>query len=1077
MKRKLWIMLALATLIAALWCGTAFAAERRVSGTVNVSTLPDHCSVILTGDTTLVVDVDKTLESIMGEDYALTIHGDHDLSIYSDNGGIYVDSFQSTLGGTLSFDMNHGSTIHAAPWDAAIMTNDDLSISGNVVVEGTNWGGGFQSKNGDIDVSGSLTSHTTNPAFLASEGNVHLSGDIYLHISSYMVATIIAHNDVVFSSGSLTIFQRGGIRSTSGNIVLNGEVNISINNHVASGVIHYDNVLPVNALGGNVTLQGQITINSTSGEEDILDTFPCIHAQNSITQTGGLLTVVGTSGLIAGGSINLTRTANIRTMAITNEEGTFPAGVGIRSENGNVTLSGTTTVYGNNGIEALNGLVYLHGNLEAGVADSNGQYAVYGKNGIQSDCTSITKNSPFYGLNGYYYVTKFQPTSGTGTMSPRLCWQGAQITMPGNLFDAPENCEFMCWRNAAHPNLQPGDSVTINSDTIFYAQWQRIPHTVTFAAGGGSGMMASVTVGQGEQLTLPACGFTASAGYEFDRSKIGTALYNPGSKVTIMADTTVIAQWKSDQAHVIFDANGGTGTMATVTLEKGTAFTLPECGFNPVRGKAFQYWKVSNASGYSRPGTIVTVYSDITVKAIWRQPKISFDANGGSGTMADVTLPANADGYYTLPSCSFTPPPNKVFDGWTDYGAAGATAVIYGDTVLKAQWADKMYTVSFIRGSNSSGTMSPVQVKSGSVYTFPTCTFTPPSGKIFRGWLLSGTVYHPGETIVVTGNMQLYAAWQENPDNVYTLTFDGDGLSGSMPSISAKSGETVTLPECMFDVGVTQRFQYWRVDVIAYHPGETITLSQNKTAKAVWVNRPLRTVTFATNGLYKGELPEAQQIYDGYLAEEPEALQMDGWIFKGWFTNMTTNEDYRWDFTSPVNSDLTLYCGWESAPPVAHPITIITDGHGTAEAKDAYDNPIEDQTKNNWVFLTATPDPGYELESIIWTSADGQIGYISTSRRFAMPDAAVVVAVTFRPVRVRFILPADMTALEDEAFAGIAATGVVIPGGVTSISGNPFAGSAVTTIYGYPGSAAETFVSHYPDYTFVPIDDEWMDGQ
>ena len=89
--------------------------------------------------------------------------------------------------------------------------------------------------------------------------------------------------------------------------------------------------------------------------------------------------------------------------------------------------------------------------------------------------------------------------------------------------------------------------------------------------------------------------------------------------------------------------------------------------------------------------------------------------------------------------------------------------------------------------------MSPVQVKSGSVYTFPACTFTPPSGKVFRGWLLSGHVYHTGETITVTGNMQLYAQWQENPDNVYTLTFDGNGLTGSMPSIKVKSGETVTL--------------------------------------------------------------------------------------------------------------------------------------------------------------------------------------------------------------------------------------------------------------------------------------------
>ena len=43
MKRKMWIVMALAALILALCCGGALAAERRISGTVNVSTLPDLC--------------------------------------------------------------------------------------------------------------------------------------------------------------------------------------------------------------------------------------------------------------------------------------------------------------------------------------------------------------------------------------------------------------------------------------------------------------------------------------------------------------------------------------------------------------------------------------------------------------------------------------------------------------------------------------------------------------------------------------------------------------------------------------------------------------------------------------------------------------------------------------------------------------------------------------------------------------------------------------------------------------------------------------------------------------------------
>ena len=48
---------------------------------------------------------------------------------------------------------------------------------------------------------------------------------------------------------------------------------------------------------------------------------------------------------------------------------------------------------------------------------------------------------------------------------------------------------------------------------------------------------------------------------------------------------------------------------------------------------------------------------------------------------------------------------------------------------------------------------------------------------------------------------------------------------------------------------------------------------------------------------------------------------------------------------------------------------------------------------------------------------------------------------------------------------------------MTGIGGDPFAGSAVTAIYGYPGSAAEPSTDKYPACTFVPIDAEWMDRQ
>ncbi len=60
-----------------------------------------------------------------------------------------------------------------------------------------------------------------------------------------------------------------------------------------------------------------------------------------------------------------------------------------------------------------------------------------------------------------------------------------------------------------------------------------------------------------------------------------------------------------------------------------------------------------------------------------------------------------------------------------------------------------------------------------------------------------------------------------------------------------------------------------------------------------------------------------------------------------------------------------------------------------------------------------------------------------------------------------------------EAFSGIAAQAVVIPKTVTAITGNPFADSAVSTVYGYPGTAAQTYANTYGK-TFVPLSDAYL---
>ncbi len=72
-----------------------------------------------------------------------------------------------------------------------------------------------------------------------------------------------------------------------------------------------------------------------------------------------------------------------------------------------------------------------------------------------------------------------------------------------------------------------------------------------------------------------------------------------------------------------------------------------------------------------------------------------------------------------------------------------------------------------------------------------------------------------------------------------------------------------------------------------------------------------------------------------------------------------------------------------------------------------------------------------------------------------------------------FFLPSGLVVIDREAFRGIRAKAAVIPKTVYNIVDDPFARSGVQAIYGYKGTAADTFASQY-GYYFVGIDDAWM---
>ncbi len=137
---------------------------------------------------------------------------------------------------------------------------------------------------------------------------------------------------------------------------------------------------------------------------------------------------------------------------------------------------------------------------------------------------------------------------------------------------------------------------------------------------------------------------------------------------------------------ISFDPNGGSGYMESVQVKKNSWYTLPECGFAPPAGKEFRCWL---AGTYVNPGSTINPGMDTVVKAVWKDADenkctISFDSNGGTGTMYNVTV--NKGSFYNAPECTFTAPEGRQFSHWAVNGERFDGGTIRENTVLKANW-------------------------------------------------------------------------------------------------------------------------------------------------------------------------------------------------------------------------------------------------------------------------------------------------------------------------------------------------------------------------------------------------------
>ena len=217
-------------------------------------------------------------------------------------------------------------------------------------------------------------------------------------------------------------------------------------------------------------------------------------------------------------------------------------------------------------------------------------------------------------------------------------------------------------------------------------------------------------------------------------------------------NVTITATFEKRNEHTVtFDANGGsepedlpeevTTAMPAKKVLHGSEYYLPECEFIAPEGKQFKAWQID---GTEYPvNAPVTVTADITVKALWKDAPpapaeytVRFNANGGGGTMADVT---GVSGSYTLPSCGFTEPEGKQFKGWSTSSdgsvISGTTYEVSSDTTFYAIWESKEYSIIVTDGKATIGAGSEIS-KAAQGTTITLTANAAPDGKVFDKWVV-----------------------------------------------------------------------------------------------------------------------------------------------------------------------------------------------------------------------------------------------------------------------------------------------------------------------------------------------------
>ena len=569
-------------------------------------------------------------------------------------------------------------------------------------------------------------------------------------------------------------------------------------------------------------------------------------------------------------------------------------------------------------------------------ADGTAKFTVKAENSAGSDTKelsiTITKAAPTE-----YTVTVTSGGNGTASASPAKAVAGAEITLTAM---PNEGYRFKEWEVISGGVTIVDDKFTMPNNNvevkaIFEEDTPPVPteHTVTVTSGGnGTASASHAKAVVGTEITLTA---TPDKGYHLKEWQVEspTGLVITNNKFT-MPDSNV-------EVKAIFEEDA------------------PPAPTDPAKPN------ISVTGAYTYNGSVHTA----TVSGY---DPATMDISGNTATDA---------GDYTVRVTSKT---GKWADGSTD---AVTAAWSIGKATQEAPIGLNGVAPTTEGGSDGkiTGVDATMEYRAESEITYTACTGIEienlSAGNYFVRYAEDHNHFASPDAEVTVGEGASLADC--------TITFNAGGGSGSMDSVTVKTGANYILPACGFTAPTDQEFKAWEIGGTEYKVGDSYTVNGDIEIKALWKNRVITpttyTVTVSNDG--NGTGTAAPSTAAAGTTITLTAMPNEGYHFKEWEVisgGVTIKDD---KFLMPNGNVEVKAIFEEDAPPVPteFTITVKTDGNGTASASHAK------AVVGTEITLIATPKTGYHFKE--WQVMSG--GVTIKDDKFTMPNGNVTIKAIF----------------------------------------------------------------------------------